>query len=297
MPEQFCNVGPIELCYETFGQQSDPTVLLIMGLGMQMIVWHEDFCRELAACGLYVVRFDNRDIGRSTHLDGAPPPSLMALLRGNRQAPYNLTDMADDAAGLLTELELAPAHVIGASMGGMIAQLLAARHPELVSSLTSLMSNTGSRWSGQPVPSLYPLLLRRPAQDREHAIEQGVRMVTAIGSSGLPQDTEDVRALAAQSYDRDHDRSGVARQLGAIVASGDRTAQLHRVLAPTLVIHGSADRLVRPSGARATARAIAGARLMMIQGMGHDLPRAAWSQLIDAILTNIKQSARIAQPA
>jgi pimeloyl-ACP methyl ester carboxylesterase len=297
MPEQFCPVGPIELCYETFGQESDPTVLLIMGLGMQMIVWHEDFCRELAAHGLYVVRFDNRDIGHSTHLDGVSPPSLMAVLRGNPQAPYTLTDMAGDAAGLLTQLELAPAHVIGASMGGMIAQMLAARHPELVSSLTSIMSNTGSLWSGQPTPALYPLLLRRSERNRERAIEQGVRMVTAIGSTGLPQDTEDVRALAAQSYDRDHDRSGVARQLGAIVASGDRTAQLRRVLAPTLVVHGSADRLVRPSGARATARAISGARLMMIQGMGHDLPRAAWPKLIDAILANLVRSARIAQPA
>jgi pimeloyl-ACP methyl ester carboxylesterase len=298
MPEQFCDVGrSIELCYETFGERSDPTALLIMGLGMQMIAWHEDLCRELAARGLYVVRFDNRDVGRSTHLDGVPPPSLITLLARNRRAAYTLADMADDAAGLLTELDLAPAHVIGASMGGMIAQTLAARHPGLVSSLTSIMANTGSLWSGQPAPSLYPLLLRHPAQGRERAIEQGVRTFEAIGSRGLPRDTQDVRALAAQSYDRDHDRAGVARQLGAIVASGDRTAQLRCVRAPTLVVHGSADRLVRPSGARATARAIPGARLMTIRGMGHDLPRAAWPALTDAILANAEHSTRVAEPA
>ena len=297
MPEQFCDVGrSIKLCYETFGEESDPTVLLIMGLGMQMIAWHEDLCRELAERGFYVVRFDNRDVGRSTHLDGVAPPSLLALLRRNPHAPYTLTDMADDAAGLLTELDLAPAHVIGASMGGMIAQTLAVRHPALVRSLTSIMANTGSLWSGQPAPSLYPLLLRRPTQGRERAIEQGVRTFEAIGSRRF-QDTQDVRALAGQSYDRDYDRAGVARQLGAIVASGDRTTQLRCVRAPTLVVHGSADRLVRPSGARATARAIPGARLMTIAGMGHYLPRRAWPALIDAIVANAARATRVAQLA
>jgi pimeloyl-ACP methyl ester carboxylesterase len=205
--------------------------------------------------------------------------------------------MADDTAGLVRQLDLAPAHVIGASMGGMIAQTLASRHPELVRSLTSIMSNTGSLWSGQPAPRLLPALLRRPARGRERSIEEGVRLFETIGSTKLPQDLEDVRALAAQSYDRDHDRAGIARQLGAIVGSGDRTAQLRRIVAPTLVVHGSADRLIAPSGARATARAIPGARLMTIEGMGHYLPRAIWPALIDAVVGTGVHAPRIVQPA
>jgi pimeloyl-ACP methyl ester carboxylesterase len=299
MTEQFCDVGRgITLCYETFGDPSDPTVLLIMGLGMQMIAWHEDLCARLAGHGLHVVRFDNRDIGRSTHLNGPPPRLGQLLIRSRSASSYTLDDMADDAAGLLRELQLAPAHVIGASMGGMIAQTLASRHPDLVSSLVSIMSNTGSIWSGQPALSFYPLLLlRRPARGRQRSIEDGVRLFKAIGSPGLPQDLDDVRVLAAQSYDRDPDRRGVARQLGAIVASGDRTAQLRRIMAPTLVVHGSADRLVRPSGAHATVRAIRGSRLLSIEGMGHDLPRAIWAQLTDAILANTQRSSGVAQLA
>jgi pimeloyl-ACP methyl ester carboxylesterase len=271
------------LCYETFGDPSDPTALLVMGLGTQMIAWHEDFCEELAGRGLHVVRFDNRDIGRSTHVPGRPPTPAQLLARSRRAARYTLADMADDAAGLLERLELAPAHVIGASMGGMIAQMLSVRRPDLVRSLVSIMSNTGSRRSGQPSLALYPLLLRRAPAGREAFVEHMVRVFAAIGSPGLPRDLDDVRSLAARSYDRDHDPAGPGRQLAAIVASGDRTAQLRGISAPTLVIHGGADRLVAPSGGRATARAIPGARLMVIPGMGHDLPRAAWSPIIDAI--------------
>jgi pimeloyl-ACP methyl ester carboxylesterase len=282
--ERFCDVGRgITLCYETFGDPSDPPALLIMGMTTQMVAWYDDLCLLLAARGLHVVRFDNRDSGRSTHLQGPPPTIGQLLLRSKRPARYTLADMADDAVGLLSELELAPAHIIGASMGGMIAQTLAARHPEQVRSLVSMMSNTGSRWAGQPSPRVYSIFLRRAPRGREAFIEYAARMFAKIGSRGLPQDSAGVREIAAVSYDRDHDRAAPGRQLAAIIASGDRTAELRGITAPTLVIHGTADPLMTPSGGRATARAIPGAKLMWIEGMGHDLPRAAWPELIDAI--------------
>jgi pimeloyl-ACP methyl ester carboxylesterase len=282
--EQFCDVGRgITLCYETFGEPSNPTALLIMGLGTQMVAWQEEFCGRLAARGLYVIRFDNRDIGRSTHVSGRPPTTAQLLTRSRRAARYTLGDMADDAVGLLRELDLAPAHVIGASMGGMIAQVLAARHPRMVRSLVSIMSNTGSMRSGQPALRTYSILLRRPPHGREAYIANIERVHAVIGSPGLPRDLDDLRAFAGVSYDRDHDPRGPGRQLAAIIASGNRTPEMRRITAPTLVIHGRADRLIAPSGGRATAQAIPGAKLLMIEGMGHDLPRAAWPQLIEAI--------------
>ncbi len=296
MSEQFCDVGRgITLCYETFGEHSDPAALLIMGLGTQMVAWQDDFCSQLAARGLYVVRFDNRDIGRSTHLHG-PPPSLTQLLRGSGDAArYTLADMAEDAAGLLSELGLAPAHVIGASQGGMIAQALAARHPAQVRSLVSLMSSTGGRWVGRPALSSYPIFIRKAPRERAAFIEYAVRMFTKVGSRGMPQDTDGVRKIAALSFDRELDRTGSGRQLAAIIASGDRTAELRHITAPTLVIHGTADSLVSPSGGRATARAIPGAKLMMIEGMGHDLPRVLWPRLIDAFATHAAEADRLTE--
>jgi pimeloyl-ACP methyl ester carboxylesterase len=287
MDERFCDVGRgITLCYEPFGTPDDEPVLLIMGLGTQMVAWHEDFCRDLAARGYYVVRFDNRDIGRSTHVGGPAPTITQLLLRSKRAARYTLADMADDAAGLLRELGLSPAHVIGASMGGMIAQTLAARHPEQVRSLTSIMSNTGALTNGQPALRLYPFFLRRRPVGLDEYVAHFARLFAAIGSTGLPRDQEEIRALAGISYERDHDIAGPGRQLAAIIASGDRTRELRKVVAPTLVVHGTADPLVSPSGGRATARAIKGAKLMTIAGMGHDLPRAVWPRLIDAIVDN-----------
>ncbi len=284
MPEQICNVGRgIDLCYETFGDAGDPPALLVMGLGTQMIAWHEDFCRELASRGLFVVRFDNRDVGHSTHLTGAPPTIPQLLTRSRRAARYSLADMAEDAALLLRELELSPAHVIGASMGGMIAQTLAARHPLSVRSLVSIMSNTGSLRSGQPSLRVYSTFLRAAPGERDAFIEHMAGVFKLIGSPPPLRDLDRVRELIAASYDRDHDPAGPGRQLAAIIAAGNRTSELRRIVAPTLVIHGTADRLVGPSGGRATAEAIRGARLMMVDGMGHDLPQALWPQLIDAI--------------
>ncbi len=284
MAEQFCDVGgAMRLCYETFGSDSDPPMLLIMGLGTQMLGWPDEFCEQLAERGFYVVRFDNRDVGRSTRIHGRPPTPGQLLRRRILPVLYTLSDMASDAAGLLRELGLAPAHIVGVSMGGMIAQTVAAQHPESVRSLVSIMSNTGNRWKGQPAFGIYRYLLRAAPTEREAYIDRTVRVFAAIGSHGLPQDRERVRDMVARSYDRGHDPAGPGRQLGAIVASGDRTAELARITAPTLVIHGSKDRMVAPSGGKATAQAIPGARLLVIEGMGHDLPEAAWPQLIPAI--------------
>jgi pimeloyl-ACP methyl ester carboxylesterase len=291
MSERMCRISDqIELCYETFGDPADPPALLVMGLATQMLGWPEEFCERLAGRGFHVVRFDNRDVGHSTHLKGRPPTARELLTRSSKPAVYRLSDMADDAAGLLRELDLAPAHVIGASMGGMIAQTLGARHPHSVLSLTSIMSTTGNRWKGQPSPLLYPIFLRRPAEGREQSVERVVKVFEAIGSRGLPKDMDLIRDLAERSYDRDHDPSGPGRQLAAIIASGDRTEELRRIKAATLVIHGSDDRLVGKSGGKATARAIPGAKMLVINGMGHDLPRAAWARMIDAIVENTRRA-------
>jgi pimeloyl-ACP methyl ester carboxylesterase len=291
MNEQFCDVGGgIRLCYETFGDPGDPALLLIMGLGTQMVAWHEDFCAQLVGEGFHVIRYDNRDIGRSTHLKGAPTPTLAQLLMRRPPAAYRLEDMANDAVGLLDHLGIAAAHVVGASMGGMIAQTLAATRPARVLSLASIMSTTGSRRVGQPVYRVLPIFLKRAPSDREAFIEHTVTLFETIGSKGIERDDDELREVAGLMFDRGLDPGGTARQLAAIIASGNRTQALHRITAPTVVIHGTADRLVRPSGGRATARAIAGAKLVKVEGMGHDLPRAAWDQVVAAIVENARRA-------
>ena len=298
MAEQLCDIGgAITLCYETFGSENDPPMLLIMGLGMQMLGWPEDFCTQLADRGFYVVRYDNRDIGRSTRIHGRPPTAGQLLRRKISPVLYDLGDMADDADRLLSKLGLAPAHVVGASMGGMIAQMLAARHPESVRSLVSIMSMTGNRWSGQPALRIYPYLLRAAPTEREAYVEHMSRMFSIIGSTGLPQDTDRIRDMMGRSYDRGHDPAASGRQLGAIVASGDRTAELRKITAPTLVIHGSRDPMVSPSGGKATAKAIPGARLMVVDGMGHDIPEAAWPQIVPAIADHARAADQASRSA
>ena len=273
MAESFCRVGEIEICFETFGDPADPALLLVMGLGTQMLGWHEDFCADLAGRGFHVIRYDNRDIGRSTILSSAPVPSLGQIVRRDkRAASYTLAEMAADGVGLLDHLGIERAHLVGVSMGGMIAQTIAARRPERVLSLTSIMSSTGSRWRGQPALRTYRQFLRPVSTDRATYIAQTAALFDIVGSPGFERDGEDLRDLLGRMYDRGHDAGSVARQLAAILASGDRTVELRRITAPTLVIHGTADKLVAPSGGRATARAIPGARLLMIEGMGHDPP-------------------------
>jgi len=284
MDERFCDVGRgVTLCYETFGDPDDTPIVLIMGLATQMIAWHEEFCEQLADRGFQVVRFDNRDIGRSTHFDFRPPTVLEMVRRRVRPDQYSLSDMAHDTAALLRELGVAPAHVVGASMGGMIGQVLAAEHPEVVRSLVSIMSTTGSRWQGQPALSVYRYLLTPLPRDRDGYIQRSAEVFGLVGSTGFDRDEQYIRERAGRAYDRGYDVRAGGRQLGAIVASGDRTRMLRRIKAPTLVIHGTVDKMIRPSGGRATAKAIPGARLLMIEGMGHDLPRGAWPRLLDAI--------------
>ena len=291
--ERFADVGRgIRLCYETFGEPGDPPLLLVMGLGMQMIGWDDDFCAQLAARGFHVVRFDNRDAGLSTHVSGRQPTAAQLVHRRFGPEQYRLSDMAQDAAGLLEALELAPAHVVGVSMGGMIAQTIAAEHPDAVRSLTSIMSTTGHRFQGQPALGIYRHLLTRAPREREAYVEHVARVFDAIASPGFPRDEPRMRERAARAFDRNPDPRGTGRQLAAILASGDRTAQLRTIRAPTLVVHGDKDRMVSPSGGKATARAIPGARSVTIAGMGHDLPRAAWPQIIELIA----EHARAAEP-
>ena len=283
--EQFADVGRgIELCYETFGSREDPPVLLVMGLGMQLLGWLDDFCAEIAGEGFHVVRFDNRDTGRSTSVDSPPPGLPQLATRRFAASQYTLEDMADDAAGLLDALDLAPAHVVGASLGGMIAQTLAHRHPRSVRTLTTIMSTTGSRLKGRPEMALMRVLLQRAPDDRDSFVEHFVKVFELIGSPELGKDADETREQAGRSFDRGTNPAGTGRQLGAILKSGDRTKALRGVKAPTLVIHGTKDRLVRPSGGKATAEAIPGAELMLVEGMGHDLPRAVWPQVVSAIV-------------
>jgi pimeloyl-ACP methyl ester carboxylesterase len=285
----------IELDYECFGATGDPCMLLVMGLSAQKIMWDEAFCQQLADVGFFVVRFDNRDVGLSSKIRGGPSPDLAAAFAGDfSSGSYQLEDMADDAAGLLHGLGVDAAHVVGASMGGMIAQTLAIRHPEKVRSLCSIMSTTGDRSVGQPRPEAMGALLAPPPQNREEAMERAVTVNRVIGSPSYPADEAAVKERARRAWDRDHDPEGVARQLLAIMAQADRTRPLRDLRVPTLVVHGEADPLVDVTGGRATAAAIPGARLVVIPGMGHDLPVELWPQIVSAIVDN---AARAATPA
>jgi pimeloyl-ACP methyl ester carboxylesterase len=296
--ERFARVGELELCYETFGAQDATPLLLVMGLGSQMILWDDEFCQQLADQGFWTIRFDNRDIGRSTILRDAPVPTRGQLLRRDpRGASYSLEEMADDTAGLLDHLRIGTAHVVGVSMGGMIAQLLAIRHPTRVLSLVSIMSTTGNRKVGRMHPRLFPRFLRRPRLDRKGYIEEFTATYRAIGSKRYPPDPERSRALAARCFERGIQPAGSARQLAAIMASPDRTPLLRKLSVPATVIHGDADPLVMPSGGRATAAAIPGARLVIVPGMGHDMPRMLWPQIIEEIVRLAASADRQPAPA
>jgi pimeloyl-ACP methyl ester carboxylesterase len=291
--ERFCDTGDVRLCYETVGDPSQPALLLIMGLGGQMITWHDDFCELLADSGFQVIRFDNRDCGRSTRLEQLAPPSLLELVtRRIRRPAYTLADMAGDAVGLLDHLDVDAAHVVGASMGGMIAQTLATTHPERVRTLTVMMSNTGSFWSGQADPRpLWHLRGGVPAE-RERFLERMSALLRSAASPAYPVDERDLREMLALSFDRGVSQDGFMRQFGAVLAGGNRTESLRRIAAPTLVIHGRADRLVAASGGRAVAAAIPQASMLEIGGMGHDLPRDLWPLIADAISGNAKLASR-----
>ena len=286
-------VGPagIDIAYEQFGEPEAPPVLLIMGLGAQMLAWPDQFCVTLAGHGLHVIRFDNRDIGLSSHMTDAPPPDVKAALLGRTSsASYTLSDMAADAIGLMDALGFDGAHLVGVSMGGMIAQVAAIEHPRRVRSLTSIMSTTGDQSVGRPSQGALAALLSPPARTREEAIERTVQIVRVIGSPGYDIDEPDIRRRTGVAYDRADDPVGVGRQLVAIAASGDRTAALRSVAVPALVIHGADDPLVDVSGGRATARAIPGAEFVAFEGMGHDLPRPLWGEITRQIAELVQRA-------
>jgi pimeloyl-ACP methyl ester carboxylesterase len=290
MAERVAEVGGIELCHETFGDAAARPLLLVMGLGAPMIWWDDEFCESLAAQGFHVIRYDNRDAGRSSRMRGRANLAQAYLLHS---APYTLADMAGDAAGLLDALGIPAAHVAGASMGGMIAQTLAIRHPSRVLSLTSIMSSTGGRLVGRPSTRAMSMLLAAPPRNRADYVEMLVRTFRLIGSPGYPFDEERMRDRAERTYDRGVHPGGTLRQLAAIMAERDRAPRLRKVRVPALVVHGARDPLVHVSGGRATARAIPGADLDVVPGMGHDLPRAVWPRVVKGI-TRIADRAEVA---
>jgi pimeloyl-ACP methyl ester carboxylesterase len=290
--------GDIEIAYETFGDPAEPPVLLVMGLATQMLGWHEDFCAAIAERGHFVIRFDNRDVGLSTHLRDAPPVDVRAALSGDTSsAVYTLSDMARDTARLIDALELASAHLVGASMGGMIAQTVAIEHPRRVRSLTSIMSTTGDPEVGKATQEAMSVLLAPPARTRDEAIARALATHRVIGSPGFAPDEPAIRERAARSWDRAHDPPGIARQLVAIHASGHRTPRLRQLRVPTLVIHGADDPLVQVSGGRATAAAIPGAELVVFEGMGHDLPRQLWPEMIERIAAVVERGEALREGA
>ncbi|MFF0550178.1 alpha/beta fold hydrolase [Streptomyces sp. NPDC004311] len=291
------NVGPagIEVAYERLGDPLAPPVLLVMGIGAQMIGWPDGFCAELVGRGLQVIRFDNRDTGLSTHFRDAPPPDFVAALGGDTSsAAYTLSDMAADCVGLLDALGLDGAHVVGASLGGAIAQTAAIEHPGRVRSLTSVMSTTGDPVVGRARPDALLAFGGPSPANREEVIARTVRIGRALDASAFPFDEAAAADRAGRSYDRDHDPVGVTRQAVASLASGDRTARLRELAVPTLVIHGADDPMCEVSGGRATAEAIAGADLVVIDGMGHGLPEALWPRIATLVadLVHRVESAR-----
>lgn len=290
MPRAEVSTG-IELEYDVFGEPEAPTVVLVMGFSMQMTAWDPLFCASLAARGFRVVRFDNRDVGKSTKLTHAGFPDFARAMMGDRSAaPYGIEDMADDVGAFVVALGVPAAHLVGSSMGGFIVQETAIRHPGRVLSVASIMSSTGDRRVGKARPEAMAVLFAPPPSDREGAVDHAVTTWRVIGSPGFPFDEARIRQRSGDAWDRDHDPAGVARQAAAIVTQRDRTADLARVRVPAVAIHGASDPLIDVSGGEATARAIPGGRLVVVPGMGHELPQPAWPTVIDAIVDNARRA-------
>ena len=287
--ERIVPANGIELAYDEFGDPGGEPIVMVMGLATQMIHWDEAFCALLAERGYRVIRFDNRDIGHSTKLDAAGVPSMGPMILGLGRPAYLLSDMALDTAGLLDHLGIDRAHVVGASMGGMIAQQFAIDHPDRTLSLCSIMSATGNRRYRFPRWRAFALLMAKPRRGRDAYVDQGVKTFKVIGSPAYPMDEARFRDLLGRAYDRSFYPPGVARQMHAINCSGNRTARLRRLDLPALVIHGASDPLVRPVGGRETARAIPGAELRMVEGMGHDVPPQLHERFTEWIDANARR--------
>lgn len=284
--ELFAPVGnDVELCYQTFGDAGDDPLLLIMGLGGPMTWWDEDLCAKLAAAGFYVIRYDNRDTGRSTRIPGKVRRDQLAraFARGGGRPPYTMSDLGRDAVALLDHLGIEAAHLVGVSMGGMIAQTVAVEHPGRALSLCSIMSTTGRRTVGWQNPKLLPMLIAPRRPGRQPYIQTSAAMWKVIGSPGFPTDVDDLREKAGVTYDRGFSASGVMRHMMAVLTQPDRTTRLRSLRIPALVLHGLADKMVHVSGGRSTAQAIPGAELVLIDGMGHDLPAALYDTFVEAI--------------
>jgi pimeloyl-ACP methyl ester carboxylesterase len=287
-PPQIAHANGIDICYEIFGDAKAEPMLLIMGLGAQMVLWDDAFCEKLAERGFRVIRFDNRDIGKSSWLSGGKKLSALELLKLRFlkipvSAPYRLRDMATDTVGLMDALGIRSAHIVGASMGGMIAQEIAITFPERVRSLTSIMSTTGSPKVPPPTREASAMLMAPPPRTKEEYFERFAQTWKLLRVGSFPEDEAHDRANAERTYARGLNAAGVGRQLRAILASGSRKERLRTVTAPTLVIHGTVDPLVHPFGGKDTAVSIPGAKLLMIEGMGHALPIPMWPQIIEAI--------------
>jgi pimeloyl-ACP methyl ester carboxylesterase len=287
-PPQIARANGIDICYEGFGDPNAEPMLLIMGLGAQMIHWDDEFCRQLAARGFRVIRFDNRDIGKSSRMTGGKRLSPLELLKLRFlkipvAAPYKLLDMARDTTGLMDVLGIKSAHLVGASMGGMIAQEIAISFPDRVRSLTSIMSTTGNPKVPQATREAAAMLMAPPPTTKEEYFDRFAQTWKILRVGSFPEDEALDRSRAERTYERGLNPAGVGRQLRAVLASGSRSERLRAVKAPTLVIHGTVDPLVRPEGGKDTAASIPGAKLLMIDGMGHALPIPMWPQIIDAI--------------
>ena len=294
----------IEIAYDDRGGANDPVILLIMGLATQMIAWPEAFCDGLAARGFRVIRFDNRDVGLSTKFDSAPPIDLAAIMQsataGRKiSTPYDLTDMAKDAVGLMDRLSIGKAHVVGASMGGMIAQIVAGQYPERVRSLVSVMSSSGDPKLPQAKPEAMSAIMqpRPPGSDRELAVQHGMKIYRAIGSPGFPTSEEELRAKVGAAFDRSYYPVGIGRQFAAILANGSRVEMLRRISVPTLVLHGADDPLVPVEAGRHTAAQIPGSKLTIIPGMGHDIPTSLTPILVNAIAAHCEAADQRQTPA
>jgi pimeloyl-ACP methyl ester carboxylesterase len=294
-PPQFARANGVDLCYEIFGAPDAEPMILIMGLAAQMIHWDDEFCQQLASRGYRVIRFDNRDIGLSTKMSGGKRLTPFQLLKHRLlnipvDAPYKLRDMANDVVGLMDALGIASAHLVGASMGGMIAQETTLNYPQRVRTLTSIMSSTGNPKLPPPTREAMALLMAPPPTTRDEYIARFAQTWKILRGGSFPLDEAKDRQRAERTFDRGLNPAGVGRQLRATLASGSRKERLRAVKTPTLVIHGTVDPLVRPEAGKDTAASIPDAKLLMIAGMGHALPITMWPQIIDAIDANAKQA-------